>query len=156
MTTIAELVQKDQDNIKKYKTGEVTESEFQHVADEVAGDFFELYKKNGFPRKDDNTSLYKDAVTLALHLPLEKLEEVYRSLKNQPEENVDSKDLAFMVDKIRVNKNKPQLYGTQFKRGGNGTIEFLPIEEAENVDVRRIQVGLEPLEEYRTYAESGG
>jgi len=154
MATITNLIKRDQENIQKYKAGEITDAEFERVADEVSRDFFELYMKEGFPKKDDDVSLYKNAVALTLHLPLAKIEKVYNFLKSQPAECTDPKDLAFMIDKIRVNKKQPQIYGTQFKKKDNGIIEFLPIEGDGNVDNRRAQVGLGSLEAYRKYAES--
>lgn len=76
-------------------------------------------------------------------------------MKDESKGEVDLHDIAYLEDRIRVNEEKPQLYGTQFN-----TVEgkFVPkeIEDAENVDSRRKEMGLPTLEEnieemYRKY-----
>lgn len=54
---------------------------------------------------------------------------------------------AYLTDRVRVNNNQPQLYGTQFMRG-EGKLIPKPIEDEEHVDERRKEVGLDTLEEY--------
>lgn len=55
----------------------------------------------------------------------------------------DARDLAYLVDRVRVAHGKPQLYGTQFGRSGPQ-----PIEDEEHLDERRAAVGLEPFADY--------
>ncbi len=59
---------------------------------------------------------------------------------------------ALLLDRVLVGQGKPQVYGTQAKRfeewkGQEVALE--PIEDEENVDKRRAEVGLFPLAEYR-------
>ncbi len=58
-------------------------------------------------------------------------------------------NLALTVDRIRVRKEEPQLYGSHTRRNPE-TMEWevLPIEDEVNVNERRKEVGLGPLEEY--------
>jgi hypothetical protein len=51
----------------------------------------------------------------------------------------DPGDAAYLVDRIRVNEGRPQVYGTQFGH---------PIEDPAHVDTRRKEAGLEPLADY--------
>lgn len=51
----------------------------------------------------------------------------------------NSKNKAYLIDRVRANTERPQIYGTQFNA---------PIADEKNVDKRRKKVGLEPLEEY--------
>lgn len=55
--------------------------------------------------------------------------------------------LAYLTDRVRVAAGRPQLYGTQFRQVG-GRLEPFPIEDAEQVNQRRAEVGLGPLAEY--------
>jgi hypothetical protein len=42
----------------------------------------------------------------------------------------------------------PQLYGTQFHASDQGVLEPFPIEDQDQVDTRRAEVGLDTLAEY--------
>jgi hypothetical protein len=58
-------------------------------------------------------------------------------------------DLAYLIDRVRVAKGQPQLYGTQLGADANGDLApRTPIEDPENVDERRAAMGLGTLEEY--------
>jgi hypothetical protein len=59
-----------------------------------------------------------------------------------------NRHIAYLEDRVRVNKGQPQLYGTQFydSEAGYGPRE---IEAPEKLDERRREMGLEPFEEYR-------
>ncbi len=55
--------------------------------------------------------------------------------------------LALLEDRVSIRKGKRQIYGSQLKMI-NGTLQVLPIEDPDNVDSRRAEVGLQPLAEY--------
>ena len=55
--------------------------------------------------------------------------------------------LAALMDRIRTLEGRPQLYGSQYDWDEFGDLNPFPIEDADNVDVRRASVGLEPLAE---------
>ena len=62
--------------------------------------------------------------------------------------------VALMVDRVRVNKGQKQIYGTQavpikdLKTGYmTDKYELAPIEDEENVNQRRLKVGLPTIEE---------
>ena len=58
-------------------------------------------------------------------------------------------DLAYLIDRVRVAKNQPQLYGTQLGADENGELApRTPIEDPNNVDSRRAEMGLSTLAEY--------
>lgn len=54
--------------------------------------------------------------------------------------------VAMLEDRIRTFEGRPQRYGTQFDWDAEGKLSPLPIEDPEGVDLRRLQVGLAPLE----------
>jgi hypothetical protein len=60
----------------------------------------------------------------------------------------DSDLLALLEDRVLVNQNKPQLYGTQLTRNEQGIYQPKPIADPSHVDSRRAAMGLEPLKYY--------
>jgi hypothetical protein len=61
-----------------------------------------------------------------------------------PAKEVELSNVAYLTDRVLVNEQKPQRYGTQMREN----FEPQPIEDPENVDWRRAQVGLPPLAQY--------
>jgi hypothetical protein len=53
---------------------------------------------------------------------------------------------AYLADRIRVNDDRAQLYGTQFIDRGEG-LEVQPIEDPDALAGRRAAMGMEPFEE---------
>lgn len=56
------------------------------------------------------------------------------------------KSLAFFIDKIKISKKEKQIYGTQVYFDKNHKEFLYPIEDEENLNKRRIHVGLEVIE----------
>jgi len=54
---------------------------------------------------------------------------------------------AYLADRIRINEQRPQIYGTQLDWDSEGELSPLPIEAPAEVDKRRAEVGLVPLAE---------
>lgn len=74
-------------------------------------------------------------------------------MKAEADGEVSQVDIAYLEDRVRVNTNRGQIYGTQFHetRDAEGNIlkyEPQPIEEPEHLDERRANLGLEPHAEY--------
>lgn len=60
----------------------------------------------------------------------------------------DPTELAYLEDRVAVNNDRPQRYGTQV-RCRDGKVEpATPIIDEANVDKRRIEVGMDPLADY--------
>lgn len=55
--------------------------------------------------------------------------------------------VAMLEDRIRCNEGKGQRYGTQIDWDKDGLLSPLPIDDETNVDKRRSEVGLGPLDE---------
>lgn len=60
----------------------------------------------------------------------------------------DSSRLALLEDRVALGKGKRQIYGSQIGRNEQGDYYVLPLENPENVDKRRQEVGLGKLEHY--------
>lgn len=73
-------------------------------------------------------------------------------MQNENSDNINLTHLAYLEDRVRVNRRQPQLYGTQFF--GTGTeLKPQPIEDEEHLDERRAKVGLDSFEEYKKQIE---
>jgi hypothetical protein len=55
--------------------------------------------------------------------------------------------VALLADRVLMEQGQPQRYGTQHIGGPDGMLIPWPIDEPETVDVRRIAMGLESLDE---------
>ena len=67
-------------------------------------------------------------------------------MQEQPSGEIDTKDLALLTDRVRINSGQPQLYGTQFTQI-DGKHVPKEIEDIANVDARRKLIGLDTLAE---------
>jgi hypothetical protein len=61
--------------------------------------------------------------------------------------NAEAEQLALLVDRVEVLNDRPQIYGSQITSIG-GKIVLYKTKDLKNVDKRRAEVGLGPLEEY--------
>ena len=74
-------------------------------------------------------------------------EQCLNLMKELPDGEVDViYNLAYLEDRVRVNRGREQLYGTQFFQEDGKHIPQ-PIEDKENVDIRRATIGMGPLQE---------
>jgi len=80
-------------------------------------------------------------------------------MRAQAAGEVSPQNIAYLEDRVRVGEGRPQLYGTQFHANAQGELEPFPIENQEQVDTRRAEVGLGTLAEYtatmQTYRKHG-
>ncbi len=61
----------------------------------------------------------------------------------------EPKNLAYLTDRVLVNSGQPQIFGTQYRfNRKKGNLEPKPIRNLRQVDKRRAEHGLEPLEDY--------
>lgn len=64
--------------------------------------------------------------------------------------DMDGQSYAYLYDRIKINSGEKQLYGTQFKSVDpvNGKVELADTEDVENLDRRRMEVGMMPIHMY--------
>lgn len=74
---------------------------------------------------------------------LELMKDAYKS------DEVRGVDLAYLTDRVLVNRGKKQLYGTQFWTPPLGKLQPRPIEDEAKLDERRVKMGLGPFREYK-------
>ncbi len=58
------------------------------------------------------------------------------------------KHYARLIDRMLINSDKPQLYGSQFEYGLDGKATFFPIKDPETVNKRRQDLGLNTIQEF--------
>ncbi len=113
----------------------------------------DVVEKRGWPGKSlVGTKGAHDAWLLVQHADRdhEFQKKCLELLKAAAEKGEVSKiDLAYLTDRVLVADGKKQQYGTQF----NNKMEPSPIEDEENVDKRRKEVGLPTMAEYRKQIE---
>src|SRR5690606_27955393 len=63
------------------------------------------------------------------------------------ENEANTKNLAYLTDRVAVFEGKPQLYGTQFDWDEDGKLSPNPFDDLAKVNERRKAIGLNSLEE---------
>ncbi|MCB0611975.1 MAG: hypothetical protein KDC75_01665 [Phaeodactylibacter sp.] len=67
--------------------------------------------------------------------------------------DLDGQSYAYLYDRIKVNSGEQQLYGTQFAKVDpiNKIVELAETADVENLNARRRELGLMPIEMYKRY-----
>lgn len=61
--------------------------------------------------------------------------------------------IAFLTDRVLVNKGKPQIYGTQFYKDKTGKLGPISIKNVKTLNARRKKMGLEDFKLYKERME---
>ena len=111
----------------------------------------EIIDEYGWPGTSLVGSKANTAVWLIIqHTPLET-QELYLSFLQASVKNGESSvhDMAYLEDRILSYKNLPQKFGTQIDiNSETGEYTLYDLEDPENVNKRRAEVGLGPIEKY--------
>ncbi|MFD1079553.1 DUF6624 domain-containing protein, partial [Longispora fulva] len=74
------------------------------------------------------------------------LDKMLPEVKNN---NAEAEKYGYLVDRVNLNTGKPQLYGTQLAyRSNTGQPYPRNLSDSSNVNKRRMELGMEPLEDY--------
>jgi hypothetical protein len=67
--------------------------------------------------------------------------------------DLEGQHFAMLYDRIKINAGQPQLYGTQFERIDveNFIAELAPVEDIGNLDKRRKELDMMPIEVYKEF-----
>lgn len=92
-----------------------------------------------------NTTLFlviqhADIETQQKYLPMMR-----EAVKNK---KARASSLALLEDRTALRTGRKQIYGSQIERAEDGSYHVSALEDPENVDKRRAEVGLQPLNEY--------
>jgi len=59
-------------------------------------------------------------------------------------EDASPADLAYLTDRVLMNRGEPQLHGTQYRQVRDGPLELWPVRDPAGLDARRAALGLVP------------
>ena len=111
----------------------------------------EIIDKYGWPKK----SIVKGAAASAVFLVIQhanlEIQKKYLPLMREAANNGEAswRSLALLIDRVNLGLGEKQIYGSQIDRDPKtGEYYVLPLEDPENVDKRRKEVGLGKLNDY--------
>ena len=148
-----------QDIISKYNidSTQITKNGGVLVDERNRNKLKEIFEEHGFPTR---RLVGKDAMQ-GIFLMIQhsdgdrewqksQLANIERAVKNG---DLDGQTYAYLYDRIKVNSGEKQLYGTQFEKVDpiNKTVELAETEEIENLDKRRMEIGMMPIEMYKAF-----
>lgn len=111
----------------------------------------EIINKQGWPNKQMvGLEGSNRAFIIILHAPLAYQKKYFEMVRVAVHKgDIQKSSVAYLTDKILTKEGKKQLYGTQLRYSHQTkSYEFKPIEDEKNVNIRRSQWGLGPIEEY--------
>lgn len=108
-------------------------------------------EKCGFPSVEKHGFKSVEAVFLVIQHAGKNLREKYfpQIKKSADQGDLQWSKVALMEDRMLKDRGEKQKYGSQvYKENGSDKWSLYPIEDPQNVNKRRAQVGLDPIEEY--------
>lgn len=147
------------DLIKKYNVSEkelIALDDYKtHVDIENQKKLKEIISQHGFPTKK---LVGKDGMEAVFHIiqhagndqewQAARLQEVENAVKIG---DMEMKNYVYLYDRIKLHANLPQRWGTQFStvKKKENLVILHTVEDTENLDKRRKEVGLEPIDFYK-------
>ena len=109
-----------------------------------------IFAKHGYPGKSKIGNKYSGTAWLVIqHSNIETMTKYYKLIEEAAlKSELRKSSYALFVDRYRMWRGEKQLYGSQVKNENGGSLYFHPIEDEENVNKRRAEMGLGPIEEY--------
>ena len=121
--------------------------EMQTVHEENAAALRLAMRKIGYPSVSKVGVKANEAAWLVAQHAISKPALMEAYLAAVLEEEGVSVRAAYLSDRIAVFRGRGQLYGTQFAWQTDGSLQPCKLEDGQNVDARRIALGLKPLDE---------
>lgn len=106
--------------------------------------------KSGFPRLTKvGYQASHGAFLIVQHAALDYQTKLFDTLIDLAKVNeIDKQSFCMYLDRVYIDNNKPQLYGTQIGIDSLGYNFLFPVEDPENLDKRRQEMDLVPMEMY--------
>jgi CubicO group peptidase (beta-lactamase class C family) len=154
---IDELAAEDQKPYQKLQKGEITteqaEKEFREATRRNYVELKKIVEEYGFPtfrmvgeRSSNNFWMMVQHSDFDVEFQERVLKLMLEAVKAK---NASAQNYAYLVDRVRINRNQPQLYGTQLTVvDANKGYELKPVENPAQLDRRRAEIGLPPVKEY--------
>jgi hypothetical protein len=146
-----DLAEIDQNSIRDFNEKKITGDQLVFSRQQNLDRLHELIDQCGFPYIDKTShQAYKGAILTILHSGLiDLMTETLKIIENAPLGAVEKRDMAYLIDKIRILQKRPQVYGTQYLINLEGVVTFVEIEDIANINRRRELFGMETFEEYK-------
>ena len=115
----------------------------------------EIFRDMGFPTRELVGKVAMQGVFIMIqHSDMDKewqkiqLPNIENAVKQG---DMDGQSYAYLYDRIKINSGEKQLYGTQFSNVDpvKRTVQLADTEDLENLDSRRMFVGMMPIEMYK-------
>ena len=128
------------------------ELEFNKLCKKNMDNVKEYFKKNGFPGIRENgkeTSLHFWLIVQHSDSDVKFQSKVLNAMKKElKSNNVNRQNYAYLYDRVKKNKNQPQIYGTQMIWNSTGVHTPYKIKSPKKINQLRVEMELEPLEDY--------
>lgn len=86
------------------------------------------------------------------HNPDDKqLQNDYLKMMQDAAEPENNNCMCLLIDRIKMFAGEKQIYGSQVRQDENGKWVLYSVEDPENLNKRRAEMGMEPIEEYLKY-----
>lgn len=110
-----------------------------------------IIKENGYPKLSEVGDHAASVAFLVIQHSDLKVQKKYLPLITEMAEQgeIYKEDWALLLDRVRVNEGKKQVFGSQVhKNPETGIIELYPVEDEKNLNKRRAEIDLMPIEKY--------
>jgi len=141
-----------QDAEKKFGQNSTEMSYFWKVVEEqdkrIENELIKILKNYGWLGINDVSRLANTAIWSIIQHSSIKTKNKYAPLMKESVLRNESQPIQYarLIDRILVNDNKPQIYGSQTTKDKNGNTSFFEIEKPEYVNKRRKEIGLGKIE----------
>jgi len=157
---IISLTEKDQKMRKKWAESGFNHSKYDSTVDIENKEKIEaLINEVGWPTASMIGGKASDCLwVLIQHAGFDILfqKKMLALMKNVPRGEIDQKHIAKLEDRILIAEGKPQIYGTSFKIDlKTKKLSVDPIEDIENIDKRRLKMGMDSFEAQKKRAFDG-
>ncbi|UTA81225.1 hypothetical protein J4377_07085 [Halomonas sp. XH26] len=115
----------------------------------------EIVDAHRWPQKSEvGEEASKAAQLLVQHSALEHQKYLLPSIKEAVlQGEADASSMAMLEDDILVAEGNDQIFGTEITNSPDGGLMLYPVHDSENINARRLAVGLPTIEEYIGHAE---
>lgn len=139
---------------KLVQNGQISDGyneEMKELHNKNAKTLNEIIDATGYPTIDKVGKEANEATWFIIQHSIEQPEFMKKCAKQLEiavnENKADPKNLAYLIDRIAVFEDKPQLYGTQFDWDENGILSPNKFDNIFKVNERRKSIGLNTLDE---------
>ena len=142
----------DLTKVRRKEYSDSMEVEFNKLCAKNLAVVKKYFKENGFPGIRENgkvTSLYFWLIVQHGDTDVAFQSNVLKAMKKElRSNNVNRQNYAYLFDRVRKNKNQPQLYGTQMVWNSKGVHTLYKLQSPGNINKLRAEMELEPIEDY--------